>query len=163
MKLKEIIHIGLLVTWMIVIFIFSNQNGNTSQNTSDKVSTSIVNTIEIITNNEIPAKKKNDFVVNNRFVIRKFAHFTLYFILGILVYLVFIDFNISKSVIYSIVFCLLYAISDEVHQMFSIGRTAKAFDVFIDTLGSIVGSYFCLLFHKRIKKILKKERNYLGR
>jgi VanZ family protein len=37
------------------------------------------------------------------------------------------------------VFCILYAISDEVHQLFVLGRGAQVVDVLIDSLGAFVG------------------------
>jgi VanZ family protein len=36
-------------------------------------------------------------------------------------------------------FCILYAISDEIHQSFVPGRSPRALDVGIDTLGALVG------------------------
>lgn len=152
MKLKKIIYTILLLILMIIIFMFSNQNAKTSQDTSDKVASDIVNTVEIVTKKDIPSTKKHDFIDNTRFIVRKTAHFTLYLVLGILAYFTFKSYGISKPVTYSIIFCLLYACCDEVHQMFSDGRTAKVFDVFIDTCGSIAGNGLCLIiFHKRNK------------
>ena len=149
MKLKKIIYTILLLILMMIIFMFSNQNAKTSQDTSDKVASDIVNTVEIVTKKDIPSTKKHD---NTRFIVRKTAHFTLYLVLGILAYFTFKSYGISKPVTYSIIFCLLYACCDEVHQMFSDGRTAKVFDVFIDTCGSIAGNGLCLIiFHKRNK------------
>lgn len=136
MKIKSIIYTTLLFIWMIVIFSFSNQNAINSQSTSDKVASSIVDTTEVITKQEIPKEDKEDFIEDTRVLVRKSAHFTLYFILGILVYLTFTSYSIPRTIIFSIIFCFLYACSDEIHQMFSDGRTAKILDILIDTCGS---------------------------
>jgi VanZ family protein len=37
------------------------------------------------------------------------------------------------------VFCVLYAVSDEVHQLFVPGRGAQVTDVLIDNAGAFVG------------------------
>ena len=41
-------------------------------------------------------------------------------------------------------FCSLYAISDEVHQLFVPGRGAQVKDVFIDIAGAAVGIFLSL-------------------
>ena len=90
---------------MVIIFMFSNQNAKTSQATSDKIASDIVDTVEIVSKKDIPDGNKKKFISDTRFIIRKTAHFTLYLILGILAHLVFSSYNVSKPVIYSIIFC----------------------------------------------------------
>lgn len=48
----------------------------------------------------------------------------------------------KKLVILALSFTMLYALSDEMHQLFVPGRTFQFFDLFIDLLGAISGSYF---------------------
>lgn len=148
MQIKKIIYNTLLIIWMVIIFMFSNQNAKTSQATSDKIASDIVDTVEIVSKKDIPDGNKKKLISDTRFIIRKTAHFTLYLILGILAHLVFSSYNVSKPVIYSVIFCLLYACSDEVHQIFSDGRTAKLMDIFIDTCGGIVGNFICHIIKK---------------
>ena len=55
---------------------------------------------------------------------------------------------------------ILYAISDEFHQSFSPGRSPKVTDVYIDTLGVIVGALLVILIrmiYKKIKKVYCKN------
>lgn len=40
----------------------------------------------------------------------------------------------------TVVFCALYGISDELHQLITAGRSCSAFDIFIDTAGSSLGA-----------------------
>ena len=74
---------------------------------------------------------------------RKVAHFSEYFILGVLV-IIFLNYVIGNKK-YIIVFliclviCALYATSDEFHQVFILGRSGQAVDVCIDTLGALTG------------------------
>ena len=47
--------------------------------------------------------------------------------------------NTKRKIILAFIFGLFYAIADEIHQLFSSGRTAKIMDVGIDSLGVIFG------------------------
>jgi len=42
----------------------------------------------------------------------------------------------------SIIICLLYAISDEIHQMFVPGRGPLVSDVFLDLTAAVIGMLF---------------------
>lgn len=151
MKLKKIIYTILLIIWMVVIFLFSNQNAAKSESISDKVTSGVIDIAETITNQEVKNEKRSTLIEETRFFIRKSAHFTLYFILGILTYLTFSSYSIKNPILYSISFCFLYAGSDEIHQIFSDGRTAKLLDVFIDTIGASIGILLILLVKKKTK------------
>lgn len=118
---------------------FSNENGNKSANKSNKITENIIK----ITN--------NDDVENTRFIVRKTAHFILYFILGVLVYLTLNSYNINRNLIlYSVLFVLIYAISDEAHQIFTVGRSFQISDIIIDT---IAGTISTLLINKFKRKV----------
>jgi VanZ family protein len=78
-------------------------------------------------------------------VIRKCAHFTEYAILGMISWRAF-HYDTSRPVANSarsfklaILFCALYAASDEFHQRFVPGRQAAVGDVMIDTSGAACG------------------------
>lgn len=148
MKIKRIIYTTLLIIWMLIIFLFSNQNGNNSESTSDRVANFIIDVVEIITNKEISDDDRNSFVEDSRFIIRKTAHFTIYFVLGILTCLTLTSYQINNRIVFSIIFCLLYACSDEIHQMFSDGRTFKLLDILIDSVGASIGILITSKFNK---------------
>ena len=63
------------------------------------------------------------------YVLRKTAHVFVYFILSFLAYKTFDDF------LYSICFCIIFALSDEYHQTFVEGRSGVFTDVLYDTAG----------------------------
>ena len=139
MLIKRIVLTSILILWMIIIFMFSNANSVKSQNTSDKVANTVIDTVSEVTKKEISSKTRKDLIKDTRFYVRKTAHFTLYFVLGILTYITLTSYGVSKNIIIlSISFCLLYSISDEIHQIYSDGRTFKVLDIFIDTLGSTI-------------------------
>lgn len=155
MKTKRIVLALLLIIIMSSIFIFSEQDGNTSKNTSDTFTSVVIDKITDVTKKEITKEKKKNLIVNTRFIVRKMAHFTVYLVLGILIYQFLSTFNINKIVLYSILFCLLYAITDEIHQLYSIGRTARVYDVIIDTIGSSLG---IIVTHKIMKRTKSKKK-----
>jgi len=138
MRIKKEFIIVILIFWMLLIFSFSNQNVTNSISLSDKVTSKMIDVVVKIQGKEISPIEKNKMVKNTRVVVRKTAHFTEYFVLGILVFKIFEIYGISNTFLYAILFCFLYACSDEIHQLFSDGRTAKFLDVFIDTSGSIL-------------------------
>lgn len=44
-----------------------------------------------------------------------------------------------KRIVFALPICILYAASDEIHQIFVPGRAAQVKDVFIDSAGASVG------------------------
>lgn len=140
---KRIVYAVLIVVWMIVVFEFSGQNGDTSQGTSDVIIDKI---IEINSNLE----SKRDTI---SFCVRKLAHFSIYLIGGVLVFSFFDTFSLPKKYvfIFALIFGAVYAGSDEFHQSFVSGRSAQVRDVCIDTCGVITGE-FIQYFIKKHKK-----------
>ena len=175
---KRIILGILIIIWMITIFLFSNQDGMESENTSDIITNRLVN--ETIENNieiEENVDNTNNENINNsvnvakynyelemykgevRLVVRKSAHFIIYLVGGILLFNFFRTYNISlrNQIIYAILGIILYASSDEFHQLFVNGRTARVEDVLLDTLGAIVGILLNLICLKIVYKIKSKK------
>ncbi len=68
------------------------------------------------------------------FIIKKIAHISEY---AIFYYLVLRALNPRSPSVFltSLILCLLYAISDEIHQSFIPGRHARIYDVYFDSLG----------------------------
>lgn len=137
--MQKLLKISLLILWCLLIFMFSSENGDKSASRSQVITNNAVDKYEEVFDKEV---ENRDKVVDNlEVVIRKSAHFTLYFILGILTFINFNDLDISvkKKTIYALIFCVCYAISDELHQLFVSERGSKIMDVFIDSLGSLTG------------------------
>lgn len=157
MKIKKEFIAVMLLLWMFLIFLFSNQNITNSMSLSDKVASKIIDVVVKVKKEEIPPQEKAKMVKNTRLMIRKTAHFTEYFILGILVFKIFEIYGVQRALVYSIIFCFLYACSDELHQLFSDGRSAKVLDVLIDTSGSML-SIACFQFIKKRKLRIHMEK-----
>ena len=56
--------------------------------------------------------------------------------------------NKLKNIAYTCMFCIIYAIFDEIHQIYVPGRTGKVIDVIIDTLGACMGITIILIRNK---------------
>lgn len=149
-KNKKVFSGLLVIIWLIVIFSFSSQNGVKSTNTSDIVTSMVVNVTTNVTNKELSREEVKKKVEDSTFYIRKTAHFTEYLILGVLVLNFLSNYGkINKrTLIMALIFCYLYAVSDEVHQIFISGRTAKVLDTFIDGAGAFLGIMLFNFFQK---------------
>lgn len=157
LSIKQVIGLLLIITWMITIFLFSNQQGNASSVTSNKVTKEI---IEIIPSTKhLEENQKKEIVKKVNPIMRKIAHYTIYLIGGILI-MFFISTIVQsekRCVLYSVLIGLIYAITDEIHQMFMDGRTAKITDVLIDTLGVITGVVIYITIKTIIYRIKSKD------
>lgn len=140
--MKKRISIILVILWMSLIFILSSANSTESNNQSNYIVNIISNILNI----------SNTTILS--YIIRKAAHFTEYLILGILVNNMIKLYN--KKAYIAIIICILYAISDEFHQSLVPGRSPQIQDIFIDSIGSIIGIY--LLNIKRI--FIKAKKDY---
>jgi VanZ family protein len=141
--MKKKFNICLLVFWLVVIFLLSNQDSGKSQHLSDNLIGKGVDIVASITKQEITPTKKVTIVENMSDKVRSLAHFTEYLILGILVINVLKDYyKLNYKIwLYGLLFCILYAIGDELHQLFISGRSFQYGDIIVDTLGSILGSF----------------------
>lgn len=81
---------------------------------------------------------------SQRFLILKTFHLIEYAILAILLYYG------TQKYRHAIVISYLYALSDEFHQRFTIGRTSKFSDTLIDLLGIVLGLFILKIFLKKI-------------
>lgn len=144
MKNKKLSIIAVIIC-MITIFMFSSQPASQSLNLSNNV---VKNTVNFVTNKSLSDDKINNIVENTVVLVRKSAHFIIYLILGLLVFNMYKNHQINSIILISLLTCLFYAISDEIHQLFIIGREGKITDVIIDTLGSLTGILMCFKFRK---------------
>ncbi len=88
----------------------------------------------------LPIHPKIKFQQTLSYFVRKVAHFTEYFILGVLLFLTFRVFNVSlqNQGIYSLFLVLLCAVLDEYLQLF-VSRTSSVSDVVLDFCGGLIG------------------------
>ena len=152
MKTKKIVLRVLIVIWMIVIFIFSNQVSDKSSNTSGNSIKFILEKLSITKN--MDEQQIAELVESLQTPIRKLAHFSIYTIGGVLTSIYFsLDAkNIKKNILLAFIFCVIYAITDEIHQHFVPGRSCELRDVLIDSSGAMLGILISQIIIKFCKK-----------
>ncbi len=158
--LFRVIFAALSVIIMVAIFCFSAQNGTASSKTSGRVVTVVLKTFysRFI---ELSANEKAQLIKTLQFLIRKCAHFSIYFLLGGSVFGFVSTFNLTKLkiVLFSWLFCVFYALTDEIHQLFSNGRSGNLRDILIDSCGSLCAILLFLL----LLGLLNKKTNFKGK
>ncbi|MDW7659044.1 MAG: VanZ family protein [Bacillota bacterium] len=158
----------LTLLWMGFIFQMSAQAGPDSNDLSAGITEIIVETIERVS-------PQADISVQDlhRFV-RKYAHFFSYLVLGLLMVN-----SLTLSRLYagkkgvapwftrwpywriwliSLGVCVLFAISDEIHQLFVPGRGCQVTDMLIDSGGSTLG----IGIYAAVKIIVDRKKKSRG-
>lgn len=78
------------------------------------------------------------------------GHLVAYFVLGFLISLAIRKtWQVKHPVFVTVLLCLLYGISDEIHQIYVPGRTFQLIDLVNDVLGAALGAFCCYLWVKR--------------
>lgn len=136
---------------MIIIFLLSNQKAQDSKQLSNSFITKTIINIYEMKHGKITEEKKIEIKENYSFIVRKAAHFTIYLVLGLLVSLVLIgkNLNIKQIIIYGVLICMAYAITDEIHQIFVSGRSGEIRDIIVDTCGSTVGIILNIIINRK--------------
>lgn len=150
--------------WCVVIFCFSAQDATQS----NAVSNGVLHKIAEICTAWIPADAmdlESSTHTSMAFFIRKIAHFTLYFILGLLSCATMMTYcqkknrSLSAGWFCAWAFCIFYATTDEFHQLFVPGRTGRLLDIGIDSCGALLGSLILLFFvYRAAQRCQKPEK-----
>ena len=155
-----------IVLWVLVflmagvIFSFSSQPAKKSDSLSKGFTRKVIDTLPQ-TKHKTDAEKKK--IVNNiNHFVRKSAHFTAFFFFGLFLLCAMMltyseKYGILKILLISAIIALLYAISDEVHQMFVPKRGPQIKDVCIDFSGSLL-SFIVVMTIRKIKSLFKKSQ-----
>ncbi|MBR4909734.1 MAG: VanZ family protein [Clostridia bacterium] len=153
-KILRYVSLCLLLIWMSIIFFFSSQPAAASNNTSggivEKVAAAVYPSYD-----KLNDAQKASVISNMSGAVRKSAHFFEYAVLGALIYIfvsTFKGLSGTYHLIISLVSGLLYAISDEVHQLFVEGRSCGFTDVMIDFAGVLIAAVVCYLISLRRSK-----------
>lgn len=149
---KRFLYMIPVIIWMIFIFYMSGKTGQESSGQSGKISLFITNLLEKV-RQDSPQEMQNlqDIL---ELVIRKAAHMTEYAILFLLSYLAMVKISMSQSRFYNrsiaVLISLLYACSDEMHQLLVPGRSGRMIDVGIDMAGVLI-VLMCMILSKNTK------------
>ena len=158
-NLRKIIFLILIIINCITIFWYSNQAADDSSSSSGRVVTFLAKTIPAIRN---MSEQERDKLCNEVLqpIVRKTAHFTLYTLLGIFTmnFVILYNGTTYQKGLSTWIFGTIYAISDEIHQIFIEGRSCEFRDMCIDSLGIFTGILLTICIAFLVRKILKKEK-----
>lgn len=145
MKTKTKIHRWIpALIWMGIIFYLSHQDASDSSALSSGFTQVLLDFL-----NKTIEQLNMDLLHH---LVRKGAHFSAYLILGLLVSHA-LESGKRKASFVTFLICVLYASSDEFHQIFIPGRSGQLSDVLLDSFGSLTGiALYLRLFYETRKK-----------
>ncbi|MCS6831528.1 MAG: VanZ family protein [Armatimonadota bacterium] len=129
-------YVGPMIAWMVVIFVMSTEIGSAARTAG---------LLYKLLQRFFPdwlAQATPEQLFELHYWVRKGAHFTEYFILALLAYRAFRygeAWRHWRALGFSGSFSILYAFTDEFHQVFISSRTPSLRDVGIDALGAMTG------------------------
>ena len=149
--MKQKIYILLTILCMVGIFSFSARSGEVSSQDSYNVGM-LVGHLAVPGFDGWGEEQQTAFAQKIDHPVRKTAHATEYAILAFFVFGAVGETSVKKRFFTSQAICTLYAVTDEVHQLFVPGRDGNPTDVLIDSAGAFVMlALLCLVAVKIIK------------
>ena len=154
----------LVVLWMVVIFSFSAENAEESLETSDGIVDRVIDHLLEDQKDTMNVTDYNSFKEKVSHFVRKTAHFTAYMLLSILTLSAMLTHKLRDKTrtALTLIICFLYAVSDEIHQVFVPGRAGRFSDVMIDTSGAVLGILLCLGTVYVIRRLKNKNSHFTG-
>jgi VanZ family protein len=146
--MRKILPWAAVILWMALIFFFSAQAAEQSDQLSTGITKKIIEAVEkVIPGSGLVAESMNH-------IVRKNAHFFAYLVLGALTVNAFITSGVRgfRGIAAALIACVLYAASDEIHQLFVPGRSGQVTDVLIDSAGAAVGAAIAGIIRRKPRK-----------
>lgn len=138
--------------WMGLIFYLSHQPASDSSALSGSLVQKFIAMVEVVTSITL---SDHDWMY---YGIRKGAHLFAYFLLAILTLFACRQTRVdrSKHGVIALVICVVYASTDEFHQLFIPGRSGEVTDVLIDTIGASIGIILFFIVEKGIRTFMNR-------
>lgn len=145
-----------LIIWAGFIFSMSHMNATSSSGLSNDVGLLIGNLL-VPGFREMLESEQVLYAEGIQFLVRKAAHMCEYMVLGVLVSRfvcnVWSRWYTKYWSVTAFVMGMLYAVSDEIHQLFIPGRSGQITDVLIDSTGVLIGvALYCGYLRFKIKE-----------
>lgn len=147
---------------MVAVFIFVHSSQTAAESTA--VSSSFSN--EMFSTfwsdySELTDKEQSAFIRNSQFIVRKSAHFAVYCALGFCICGALKTYNFKNLTVMLLSWggATVYAVSDEIHQLFVEGRAGRVYDVLLDSFGAAVGVLLLTLFACLYVILKRRKRN----
>lgn len=134
---------------MILIFYMSHQPANDSMQTSNFI-------VDILKNILNLSNTYNDLLST---IVRKGAHMGEYALLAIfLLYGLYHTYRNKPIFVIAFISTVIYACTDEFHQLFIVGRSGQFSDILVDSSGAFIGlliTYSIYKIYNRNKEVKK--------
>ena len=144
----RVVAVLLVIAWMVMIFVMSGASADTSRGQSSIV-------VELVKRIFNISSDQPELLDNLTTIVRKCAHAFEYFVLGILLLNVIRQFwptmckkSWARYWYLAVVGASIYAVTDEVHQVFVPGRSCELRDIMIDTVAASVGVGMVMLIRR---------------
>lgn len=137
-----------VISWMSVIFILSHQPASVSSGLSSGITEFLLGfAADLFPGSDARVEEFHTLV-------RKNAHFIAYLILGVLWVNALGSWGglRGRALFISFAIAVLYAASDEFHQLFIEGRSGELRDVLIDSSGAATGIAICSAVNLLVQK-----------
>ena len=151
--LKKILLWCAVIFMSVQIFGFSSKTAGESSDISEKIARQVIEVVNKV--KEIDNSKEEEVFHTVHFLIRKSAHFAEFSLLTLLVFFLARSYGLKKinCAIISLIYCLIFASTDEIHQLYVSGRSGEVRDVFLDFCGGVF-SNICIFVGFKIKSSL---------
>ena len=158
-NMRKLVFLILSLVWMIVIFWYSSRNSELSTEDSQSVALTIGD-ITINDFDQWTTEAQYEYAASIDHPVRKAAHFSEYMLLGILLFGAWYDNERkkSKNFLVPLIIGVVYAASDELHQLLISGRAGMISDVLIDSSGVLAGVFLSLLLIILISLVKNKRQ-----
>lgn len=158
------IAIVLTILCMIMIFRFSMDDASSSHELSSMCVEIFDRAVLYLTGKDLKIAISATHYAYLELFFRKLAHMFIYFLLSINVMIVLFTFNMKMlpRMMISLLFCFIYACTDEFHQLFVDGRGASFFDTLFDSAGAFLGIIVALILYCIAYTLMTKYQKKKG-
>ena len=151
--IKKVSSVLLILIWMFIIFMFSQDTGEISGGLTEKI---IVGVTTILTDIKEDTPEMREVINKWMFPTRKAAHYFIYFVLAFLIMNTLFIMGVKRNtLIITGIICILYAMGDEYHQTFISGRSGQISDVLLDSSAALFSAF---LYHRFILMRFYREK-----
>lgn len=160
-KILFVLFLALSLLWMSVIFGFSSKDAQESTVQSNWVTELLISIFEDDFD-EMTELQRQTLVEKYDGMVRKFAHFAVFAVLGFLTYctagsIKWIPDRAFIPMLVSVPVSVVFAVTDEYHQTFVDGRSCQISDVLVDSFGVLCGAAFAVFAVLLLRRILVKH------
>lgn len=166
----------LAIVWMCIIFAFSAQPKEESSEVSAGFTYQMVSSTSFFFRLDLSDERVKEIADAIEGFVRKIAHMTEFGLLSILLYIWIGQWEMSflRKGGTAAGAAAVYAVTDEIHQLFVAGRAGRFTDVLIDSAGAVLGVLVFVLIAKIVgivkarkakkqEKLEKKQEKMLAR